>query len=124
MDKQTATQLIDFIQRFENEKPLYELQTKPLTMMPYRYNTAIKEFVQFCYDNDFMKSDFYNIMDDLKKNYEKNNEWFNSLSEEQVIQSLAVIIRQERFSDGLIKKMIENETILKLLNRIKVLHNL
>ncbi|MBX2932282.1 MAG: hypothetical protein KF781_10085 [Chitinophagaceae bacterium] len=71
-----------------------------------------------------MESDFYNIMDDLKKNYEKNNEWFNSLSEEQVIQSLAVIIRQERFSDCLIKKMIENETILKLLNRIKILHDL
>ncbi|MBX2930983.1 MAG: hypothetical protein KF781_03425 [Chitinophagaceae bacterium] len=74
MDKQTATQLIGFIQRFENEKPLYELQTEPLTMMPYCYNSAI---------NDFMESDFYNIMDDLKKNYEKNNEWFNSLSEEQ-----------------------------------------
>ncbi|MCW5904867.1 MAG: hypothetical protein KIT64_04685 [Chitinophagaceae bacterium] len=47
MDKQTATQLIGFIQRFENEKPLYELQTEPLTMMPYCYNSAINDFYNF-----------------------------------------------------------------------------
>jgi hypothetical protein len=124
MEKQTAIQLTEFIQRFAKEKPLYELQSESLTMMPYRYNAAISDFMQFCHDHHLVNPDCYDIKDDLENNYAKNNHWLETLTEKKVVQSIAVLIRQGRFTDGLVSSMIENGTIIKLLNRLKVLHGL
>jgi len=124
MDKQTAIQLIGFIERFDKERPLYELQIEPLTMTPYRYNEAISDFIGFYYSNNLVLADCYDIKDDLEKNYEKKSDWFDTLTEKQVVQSIAFLIRQDRFINGLVNSMIENGTIIKLLNRLKVLHDL
>lgn len=123
MHRQTALQLIGFIQRFENEKPLYVLQDEPLTMMPYQYNAAVSDFIQFCYDRELIKTDYHDILDDFQKKLKQPENWFDTLTEKQVVQCIAAIIRQDRFVDGLINNMIENGTIIKLLNRLKILYN-
>lgn len=124
MDRQTALQLVVFMQRFENEKPLYVLQQEPLTMMPYQYNAAINDFIQFCYDSELIKTDYHDKLGDFENNLKQPENWFDTLTERQVVQCIASIVRRDRLVDGLINNMIENGTIIELLNRLKVLHNL
>lgn len=122
MDKKTAAQLVRFLERFHKEQPLYELSAKSL-LMPYIYNRAIVDFISFCSDNHLITPACYTIVDELLANI-GNAAWFEQLTEEQVIQSIGVIIRQDRFIDGLIAQSIKDLTLIRLLTRVKVLYNL
>jgi hypothetical protein len=122
MHRESAERLIGFISRFENEQPLYELSQK-LTVTPYSYKGAISDFIHYCSNEDLIKPDCYSIADRLFSNT-KNDLWFENLTEDEVVQCIAVIIRQDRFIDGLINQTIEDQTMIRLLRRIKVLYNL
>ena len=122
MDRETAAQLVGFISRFENEQPLYQLNEE-LTLMPYNYKEAISDFINFCLREHLIRPDCYIIIDELNKNME-NNIWFSNLNEQQVLQCIGAIISQDRFIDGLINHTIEDHTMIRLLNRIKLLYDL
>ncbi len=47
MNTNKVAELTGFIERFENEKPLYTLQKKPFTIMPYEYGKAIDDFISY-----------------------------------------------------------------------------
>jgi hypothetical protein len=122
MDRETAAQLVRFITRFENEQPLYELSEK-VTMMPYNYKAAISDFIDYSSVQQLIKPDCYTIIDELFLNI-NNVAWFQNLTESEVVNCIAVIIRQDRFTDGFINHTIEEQTMIRLLRRIKVLYNL
>ena len=122
MNRETATQLVGFIARFGNEKPLQSL-SESLTMAPYNYKEAISDFINFCYTEDLINEDCYAINDELNAN-RNNSVWFSNLDEHQVLQCIGLIIRQDRFVDGLINQTIEDRTMLRLLKRIKMLYGL
>jgi hypothetical protein len=123
MNKEHAIQLTSFIERFQEEKPLYTIQTEPLTMMPYNYGEAIDDFQSYFLKNHLTRLDCYVIENEFIKNYEYPI-WFNQLTETQVMQCISYIIRKDRFVDGFIAMNIRNSIIPTLLNRLKVLYNL
>lgn len=122
MNRETALQLVGFIGQFENEPPLYEL-SKELTLAPYMYGQAIADFISFCYREQVVQTDCYDINDEFTTN-RNNGIWFDNLNEQQVCQCIGIIIRQDRFIDGFINLAIKDGTIVRLLNRIKVLYDL
>jgi len=122
MDKGTAANLVGFITRFEKEQPLYEIKEE-VTLMPFKYKEAISDFIQFYYRERLIGPDCYAIIDEFIVN-SKNESWFANLDERQVLQCIGVIIIQDRFMDGLINQTIEDQSMIRLLNRIRLLYDL
>ncbi len=123
MNKEHALQLTSFIKRFEEEKPLYTIQTQPLTMVPHNYGEAITGFLNYFFKNKLTHPDCYDIEEQFQENY-KTADWLNNLNEQQVMQCISLIIRREKFVDGSVASMIENGTLLVLLNRLKELYGI
>jgi hypothetical protein len=123
MNKEQAIQFTSFIKRFEEEKPLYTIQTQPFTIMPYVYGEAIDDFLAYIRNNTLISPDCYDIEKQFAKNYKKAK-WLNNLNEQQVMQCISLIIRREKFVDGFIAFMIHDGTLLILLDRLKELYGL
>jgi hypothetical protein len=123
MNKEHAIHLTSFIKRFEEEKPLYTIQTEPLTMTPHNYGNAIDDFLHYFLKNNLTRTDYFDIEEQFRNNYE-NATWLNGLDEQKVMQCISLIIRRERFVDGVIASMIENKTLPFLLNRLKQVYEL
>jgi hypothetical protein len=123
MNKEHAIQLTSFIKRFEEEKPLYTIQTQPLTMMPHNYGAAITDFLDYFFANKLTHPDYYDIEEQFQKKYKTAN-WLHNLNEQQVMQCISLIIRREKFVDGFVASMIENGSLLVLLNRLKELYGI
>jgi len=83
----------------------------------------INDFIQFCYDNNLVPTNYRLIEKELIGNRTKA-EWFTGLGEEKVVQCIAYFIRGDRFCDGLLASAIKDGTISNLLQRIKALHSL
>lgn len=122
MTKQQAEQLIAFKEKFSKADPLYTISNEFL-LTPYNYGEEIDNFIQFCYDNNLINANYYSIEKELIAN-RMDAEWYLQLSEEDVIQCLGYLIRGDRFSNGMVASAINDKTIPRLLNRIKVLHAL
>lgn len=120
MTKEQAEQLIAFADKFSKADPLFTISSE-FSLTPYNYGEEINNFIQFCYDNDLVKANFHSIEKELIANRTKA-EWYTQLSEEKVIQSLGYFIHGDRFSDGLVASAINDGTIPRLLERIKVLY--
>lgn len=120
MNKEQAQQLIAFSEKFKEASPLYSFSPENF-LAPYDYGEEITDFIDFCYKNNFVLPDYEKIEKDLTANRAKP-EWYAALSEEKVIQCLGYFIRGDRFSDGLVASAIEDGTIVRLFERIKVLH--
>lgn len=123
MNKKHAIYLTTFIEKFQEEKPLYTIQEEPFTMIPYHYGKAIDDFQSYFLRNHLTRLDCYDIEEEFIKNYE-NTIWFHKLSETQVMQVISYIIRRDRFIDGFIAHNISNGIIPASLNRLKELYNL
>ena len=80
MNIETAKELVGFIEKFENERPLYEL-SEQTTVAPYLYNEAISKFINFCIREELFDADCYDISDDFTSNRNKNK-WFENLDED------------------------------------------
>lgn len=120
MTKDQAEALYTFVQRFKSEKPLYTLRSEP-SMMPYVYGNAIEDFITCWFSCQESKCRYDDIVPAFNENY-KNQHWLTSLSVEEVCMAIQYIIRTDRFVDGHINAMIENNTLPLLLTRLKELY--
>lgn len=117
MTKDQATALYTFVERFKNEKPLYTLHPE-FVMMPYNYGKAITDFIHCWFSCDESNIQYEEIMPAFSDNY-KSHQWLTSLSQKETCMSIQYIIRTDRFVDGHINAMIENQTLPLLLTRLK-----
>jgi hypothetical protein len=122
MTKEQVIQLTAFIERFEKEKPLFSLYEE-MTMAPYRYGKAISDFQDVWILNGFMEINYESIRKPFSENY-KQEEWYTHLSEQETMQAIQFIIRNDRFVDGFIATMIEEKVLPRLLEQLKNIHNL
>jgi len=120
MTKEQAIALYAFTERFKIEKPLYKLNFEHL-MMPYEYGDAINDFVKYWFSCTEPSLPYDDIITPLRENY-KNHQWLTSLSENETIAAIQCIIRTDRFVDGFLNSMIENETLPLLLTRLKQIY--
>lgn len=120
MTKDQAAALFAFVERFKNEKPLYNLHQQAL-MMPYEYGKAINDFLDYWFSCEESFLPYEDIISIFGENY-KNQQWLSCLSEKEIFMAIQYIIRTDRFVDGYINSMIENETVPVLLIRINQIY--
>lgn len=112
MTKKQAKQLIAFEQKFKEANSLYTIRTE-ITIMPYNYGAEITDFIQFCYDNNLVNTNYHLIKKELIGNRTKV-EWFSGLTKEKIIQCIGYFIRGDRFCDGLLASAIQDGSITLL----------
>ena len=122
MTKEQAEQFVAFETKFKEANPLFRI-SETLSMTPYLYGDEISDFIQFCYDNNLVKQDYYLIEKEWRKNKTKAA-WFAGLTEEKLVQCIGYIIRGDRFSDGFIASLITSGVMFQIFERVKTIHNL
>ena len=102
---------------FNNTETLYTIDFKKSFLAPYFYGKEIDDYVNWMYKEKLVLPGCYEIEEDFHANY-TNDEWYKKLSQKQIIQCLGIIIRQDRFVDGLIGKHIKDGTFGKLISQL------
>lgn len=110
------TYLKQRVQIFNQAESLFKIDMKSL-MAPHIYGIQISDYIAWMYDRALVKPDCYEIKNDFIANY-KNDVWYKNLSHKQIIQCLGIIIRQDRFNDGLVLRHIQDGTFKKLINQL------
>lgn len=109
---------IDYLKQrleiFNHAESLYTIDMKSL-FAPYIYGIEISDYITWMYNEELVTPDCYDIKNDFIDNY-VNDEWYKTLLQKQIIQCLAVIIRQDRFNDGLVLRHIQDGTFRKLIS--------
>ncbi len=106
---------------FNHAESLYTMDTK-FSLTPHIYGKEINDYIEWMYNEELVIPECYEMKDDFADNY-TNDEWYKMLSQKQIIQCLGVIIRQDRFNDGLILHHIKDGTFEKLINQLTFGHN-
>jgi hypothetical protein len=90
---------IDYLKQrleiFNQAESLYTMDMKFL-LTPHTYGIEVSAYITWMLDEELVTPDCYEMKDDFIDNY-TNDEWYEMLSQKQIIQCLAVIIRQDRF---------------------------
>lgn len=118
MDKTiNKTDINKWIQRFDTEKPLYEVDVK-IMFAPYSYNQTVNEFIKYAYENNWVNAD-YQIITDAWNGAEDKINFIKQLGPEDVFRLISFHIRGERFFSGLLAAAFDNGYIQSALKRLQ-----
>jgi hypothetical protein len=103
-------------------EPRYEKKRNSVTLWPYCYNDAVRGFMNSCYNEGFIYSYDWAEYSKKAKEIEGRKPSYDGASLFELCKILTGHMRNERFCDGHIASIIEDGTMIALLESLEQIY--
>jgi hypothetical protein len=119
---QSIERVLAFLHLLEGQDAvLYEVQTDPLTIDPYRYSDEVGRFVKTLYSEGFIVPFDWPAWQEEAKQYLDNPTLLDEADLSTVQKLLTTHVRKDRFVGGHLAAMLDNGHIHAILKRLEAL---